>query len=268
MQSFFLKCLFLLGFLLPLPICAQFSFQDPPPKQALIRPGEAPAVEQPPAQPAAPAQPQPARNAPQQTQSATPRPSQDEPFYLKKQTVSQETFNQFRYKVAEILKSAQQSRADLSGKLLQMQIKLQAMPAQITMIKQTLVKVMDLLAKQAQEQAKQGDVSFRHMLTQGWFWVMLAFDLLTLILLGVCVYLFLQLKKQPKAQSEPNLDNGGDYDFLSDPESLPSHLDLAQAYIAMGDPKQARKALETVILRDKGALRQQAVKLLKTLPKK
>lgn len=230
------------------------SFQDPPPEQSLVHPGDKPVVS---AQPAVQARPQVMQ------QQQQPEPEISEAFYVKPTYVTQSVYNVFKRQVAQILKDLQQRQGDTTQQALDAKIKQQSLDKQILGIKQMLGQMTTLIAKQAQAQQEAGTGP---VWKQSWFMLLSAIDV---ILLLMVLLLWLNQRKRNRWQQfgSPASDNGGDYDYMSSADSAPSHINLAQTYLAMGDYARARKALEFVVMKDNGTLKQQATELLKQFPK-
>ena len=60
----------------------------------------------------------------------------------------------------------------------------------------------------------------------------------------------------------PMLDDGDDFDFLADADEVATKLDLARAYIDMGDTDGARDILDEVLQEGTDAQREEASTLL------
>lgn len=238
-------------------LAINLNFQDPPPEQSLVHPGEEPVAVQPVSQP--PTQPV------QKTAQPEPEAEQgvSEAFYVKPTYVTQSAFNTFKRQVAQILQDQQQKQTDMSQQALDSKIKLQTTDKQILAIKQMLGQMSTLIAQQAEVQKAAG---VGPVWKQSWF-MLLSF--LDLVLLGMVLLLWSNQRKRNRWQQfgSPVADNGGDYDYLSSADSVPSHINLAQTYLTMGDYVRARKALEFVVMKGDGVLRQQATELLKQFPK-
>jgi len=56
------------------------------------------------------------------------------------------------------------------------------------------------------------------------------------------------IEKKPPELSEEN-DTRDEYDFMSTEQAIPAKLDLARAYMDMGDPNAAKKVLQEVVLK-------------------
>lgn len=56
------------------------------------------------------------------------------------------------------------------------------------------------------------------------------------------------IEKKPPELSEEN-DTRDEYDFMSTEQAIPAKLDLARAYMDMGDPSAAKKVLQEVVLK-------------------
>ena len=234
-------------------VAQQLDFQDPPPEQYLGRPGEEPKPQSAPVQ-----KTQPAKQAPVQKQQVPVQNNDSDSFYLKPTYVTQEAFNTFKRGVVAVLKDGQKKVDGLSQQVLDFKIQLQSIPPQIKGMKGMLMQISTLVAAQAKVQ-QQGGANVWH---RWWFWVLTGWSLVLTVLVA-CLF----LKRKGASKTAVVADNGGDYDYLSQKDSLPSHLDLAQTYMTMGDMGRARKSLEFVVMNDKGALKDKAMQLLKQLPK-
>lgn len=256
MRKLLLGALLPVSLLIALPaVAAEFSFQKRPPEQSLVTPGEQ--AQDPVQQPAAPAVK--VKSAPAaQAQQSQPQ-SNDDAFYLKPTYISQANFNAFRRQLVQVLKAQQKKAEDLSQQSLNLKIQLQGITPQITGLKHMIMQISGLLSEQSKLHVS-GHLVIWH---NWWFWVLIAWNV---ILTALLITRFIGPRK-----GLTNLDvrpeTGGDYDYLSKKDSLPSHLDLAQAYITMNDYQQARRSLEFVVMNDKGELRKKALQLLKQLPK-
>lgn len=62
-------------------------------------------------------------------------------------------------------------------------------------------------------------------------------------------------KKSSRVEEQPDTESESDYDFLGSKEGIPAKLDLARAYIDMGDREAARKELIEIL--EKGNPQQQ-----------
>jgi FimV-like protein len=249
-----------IGLVISAPVMAdQLGFADPPPEQSLVRPGEEPKPQPVQQQPAVqPAQQQPQQQQPMRVPTQQPQSDSDNAFFLKPTYVSQEDFNIFKRQVVQVLKDNQGKTDALSKQLLDMKIQVQRVGPQMNSLKQMMLQMSKLLPSPGQQNPVAA-VAWQ----QWWFWLFAAWSaLLTLLVLYV---LFIR-RKQPVADTGP--DNGGDYDFMSGADSVPAHMELAQTYIAMQDTAHARRSLEFVVMHDSGELKQQALTLLKQLPKK
>ena len=60
-------------------------------------------------------------------------------------------------------------------------------------------------------------------------------------------------------------ESSGDYDVFATSEGIPIKLDLAQAYINMGDNKSAQTVLEDIIDQHRGKVVNKAQELLKKI---
>ena len=69
-----------------------------------------------------------------------------------------------------------------------------------------------------------------------------------------------------KRQDEASLGDEDDFDFLSGTDEVATKLDLARAYVDMGDSEGAREILEEVILEGSDEQKTEAQSLLKKLP--
>lgn len=247
MRRSFLCVLMIVGFFASLPVMAQqLNFQDPPPEQYLGRPGEEPK-----------AQPAPVQKV-QPVKQQAPAQNESDAFYLKPTYVTQEVFNTFKRGVVQVLKDGQKKTDDLSQQVLGFKIQLQSVPPQIKAMKGMLMQISTLVSAQAKVQQQGGANVWRRW----WFWMLVGWSLVLTVLV-VCLF----FKNKGSSKESPEVDNGGDYDYLSKTDSLPSHLDLAQTYMTMSDFSRARKSLEFVVMNDKGQLREKAMQLLKQLPK-
>lgn len=83
----------------------------------------------------------------------------------------------------------------------------------------------------------------------------------SLLLLTSLLY-FNKKTKAPKAQRTTSNQKDDEYDFLSGQDSIPTKLDLARAYIDMGDDTAARTTLNEVITQGNDEQKQSAVELL------
>lgn len=233
-------------------VAEQFSFQEPPTEQSLVRPGDEP-QQQPPPQPSAPpavATEQP-RMAPELVQE--PEADVDNAFYLKPTYVSQETFNSFKGQVVEVLKDTNAKSDALSQEVLDMKIQVQPIGPQMASLKQMMTEIATLVSAQP---------GLGNIWKYRWFMAVVVWSgILTLFVL----WLFVSNGRKKRLDS--GADKGSDYDYLPKEDSLPSHLNLAQTYMTMKDYARARKSLEFVIINSKDELRTKAMQLLKQLPK-
>jgi len=255
MRKFLAACLATSALVISLPAMADsYSFTERPPEQSLVRPGEEPKPQPQPAAKPVPQQVQKPAAVPQAAPTAPqPVPEADNAFYLKPTYVTQEAFNTFKRQVVQVLKDGQQKTEAMSQAQLNFKIKLQQVEPQMASLKQMMMKLSTLLSAQAGG----GNIWMRW-----WFIVLVIWSVvLTVLVIGAL------LSARKKKVLDMGMDNGGDYDYMSKADSLPSHLSLAQTYITMNDYARARKSLEFVIMHDKGELRKQAVALMKQLPK-
>jgi FimV-like protein len=260
MRKFIGACL-VIGFVMSSPAMAEsYSFTETPPEQSLVRPGEEPKqqpVKQQSVKQQSVQQPQRAQQPARQVQQQQPAAQDDNAFYLRPTYVSQEDFNIFKRQVVQVLKDGQTKTNSLTQQLLDMKIQVQRVGPQMNSLKQMMLQMSKLLPTPGQQNPAAATVW-----RQWWFWLLVAWSaLLTLIAL------WLTLVSRRKSLVDVGPDNGGDYDFMSNAESLPAHLELAQTYITMNDYKHARRSLEFVIMQDNAELKQHAMKLLKQLPK-
>lgn len=91
------------------------------------------------------------------------------------------------------------------------------------------------------------------------------------IVLAVIVVLLLAMMTIPRnKRSKVPVDGAADdtkdeYDFMGSDEGIPAKLDLARAYLAMGDNDSARNVLAQVMLKGDESQKQSAVDLLKQI---
>ncbi len=73
--------------------------------------------------------------------------------------------------------------------------------------------------------------------------------IISILLLIVLLYLFVKSLSKPKIAGKKTKGDGKreEYDFMNSQESIPSKLDLARAYMDMGDYKAAENALKDVM---------------------
>jgi FimV-like protein len=241
-------------------IADPYSFSEPPTEQSLVRPGEERVT-----QPSLQQVPTPEGNLGQLRQEAqkqTPPNIQNDPddgdsFFLKPTYVTQEDFNIFKRQVVQVLRDTTQKADSFTQQLLDMKIQIQQVGPQMASLKQMMMQMSELLAAQSQAHPVTATVW-----QQWWFWFLATWSLFLTLLFG---WLVVARRKDLVPDTGP--ESGGDYDFLSQVDSLPAHLDLARTYMAMHNYAQARRSLEFVIMKDSGEFRQQALKLLKQLPK-
>lgn len=256
MHKWLAACL-AIGLIVASPVFAeQFGFSDSPAEQSLVRPGDEPQIEpvaQPSAQPALQQQ-QPMHAPVEQSQEV----DNDNAFFLKPTYVSQEDFNIFKRQLVQVLKDNQDKNEALSKQLFDMKVQVQQVEPQMNSLKQIILQISKLLPGPGQLNAVALVIW-----QQGWFWLLLTWNVLLSLLVS---YLLWTRPKREIADNQP--DNGGDYDFMSAVDSLPGHLELAKTYVAMLDYGHARRSLEFIVMHDRGELKQQALSLLKQLPKK
>ncbi len=77
--------------------------------------------------------------------------------------------------------------------------------------------------------------------------------------------LFRTFKPNLKTSLQPDIKKSDEYDFMNSRESIPAKLDLARAYIDMGDSASAETALKDVLKNGNKEQRKQARDLLDTL---
>lgn len=73
-----------------------------------------------------------------------------------------------------------------------------------------------------------------------------------------------EIDKKPPELSEEN-DTRDEYDFMSTQQAIPAKLDLARAYMDMGDPAAAKQVLQEVILKGDESQAHEAKQLIASL---
>lgn len=92
----------------------------------------------------------------------------------------------------------------------------------------------------------------------------ISLSIIVLLLILSTIYLRRLLNSSPKTEKLYDLEQD-EYDFLGSADGIPSNIDLAHAYIAMGDTEKAKEILIQIAQVDNPKYSKQAQSILDEL---
>lgn len=165
---------------------------------------------------------------------------------------------------AQMTNSTQQQLSDRLAAVSKQNQQLEKKLASMTKAMQQMQLVIDQIGDSSSNAAPPPAAGVNSKMVQAWKPWLMALSVVVVLLLLLNVYSIWSARHQSTRSSSPGeLDE--EYDFMSTEEAIPAKLDLARAYVQMGDATQAREVLEEILASKNPDYVTQAKALMKSL---
>ena len=167
---------------------------------------------------------------------------------------------QYQEGMNQQVQSLSQSNSQLASRLNQLSTTIQVVNQQASVIAALQQAVTKLKSEVSLEQNAGLIAHLKHNMGSFLFYMLMLGLLFVLLLLARIAWPYKKTQQQIPAKDAASKQS--DYDYMATPDAMPVKLDLARAYIAMGDIDQAKQVLDEVLIQGNKEQQSQAQALL------
>ena len=205
--------------------------------------------------------------APTSTPIPASSPAPTENSILKKAQELEQAIPIIRQQVADTIQSVNMQEQKINEQIANLQMQNVQLYDQINRLSQQLNESHRQIVNEAQQQ-----ITTSHKISlMKWAGIAFIFSFLLVLITLIVPQLKKQNLRSIQKQGEPVIkpvveeEIENEYDFMSSQEAVPVKIDLARAYLEMGENEAAREVLEAILAQGNEVQRAEAERLLSTV---